>query len=37
LGYWMEQVARGQEVMVTFRGRPRVLLKPVAAPVAHHR
>ena len=32
LGYWMEHVAAGHEVMVTFRGKPRVLLKPVAMP-----
>ncbi len=32
LGYWMERVAGGQEVIVTFRGKPRVLLKPVAHP-----
>ena len=32
LGYWLERVARGQEVLVTFRGKPRVLLKPVARP-----
>ena len=32
LGYWMERVAGGQEVMVTFRGKPRALLKPVAMP-----
>ena len=32
LGYWMERVAAGHEVVVTFRGKPRVLLKPVALP-----
>ena len=30
LGYWMERVASGHEVLVTFRGKPRVLLSPVA-------
>jgi hypothetical protein len=30
LGYWLERVAEGQELIVTFRGKPRVLLKPVA-------
>ncbi len=28
LGYWMERVAAGEEVLVTFRGRPRVRLSP---------
>jgi antitoxin (DNA-binding transcriptional repressor) of toxin-antitoxin stability system len=28
LGYWMERVAGGEEVLVTFRGRPRVRLSP---------
>jgi hypothetical protein len=32
LGYWMERVAAGQEVIVTFRGRPRVRLSPVISP-----
>ena len=26
LGYWMERVAGGEEVLVTFRGKPRVRL-----------
>jgi prevent-host-death family protein len=30
LGYWMERAAAGQEVLVTFRGKPRVRLTPVA-------
>jgi PD-(D/E)XK nuclease superfamily protein len=33
LGYWMEQVAAGREVLVTFRGKPRVRLTPVARPL----
>ncbi len=28
LGYWMERVAAGEHVLVTFRGRPRVRLSP---------
>ncbi len=32
LGYWLERVAHGQEVVVTYRGKPRVRLSPVAAP-----
>jgi antitoxin (DNA-binding transcriptional repressor) of toxin-antitoxin stability system len=32
LGYWLERVASGQELLVTFRGKPRVLLKPAAQP-----
>jgi antitoxin (DNA-binding transcriptional repressor) of toxin-antitoxin stability system len=37
LGYWMVRVAAGQEVVVTFRGRPRVRLNPaVAHPAAAH-
>jgi prevent-host-death family protein len=31
LGYWMERVAAGEEVLVTFRGRPRVRLAPAGA------
>ena len=29
LGYWMEQVANGNEIVVTYRGKPRVRLTPV--------
>ena len=32
LGYWMERVAAGQKLVVTYRGRPRVRLEPVALP-----
>lgn len=28
-GYWLERVAEGEEVVVTHRGKPRILLKPV--------
>ena len=28
LGYWMERVAGGEQVLVTFRGKPRVRLSP---------
>ena len=31
LGHWMERVAAGEEVLVTFRGKPRVRLTPVKA------
>ena len=34
LGYWMERVAAGQEVLVTHRGRPRIRLVPAAEPQA---
>jgi antitoxin (DNA-binding transcriptional repressor) of toxin-antitoxin stability system len=27
----MERVAAGEEVIVTFRGKPRILMKPAAA------
>jgi prevent-host-death family protein len=34
LGYWMERVAAGEEVIITHRGRPRIRLSPaVALPV----
>lgn len=29
LGYWMERAAGGEEILVTFRGRPRVRIAPV--------
>jgi hypothetical protein len=29
LGHWLERVAGGEEVVVTFRGRPRVRLSPI--------
>ncbi len=29
LGYWMQRVAGGEEVIVTFRGKPRIRLSPV--------
>ena len=32
LGYWMERVAAGQELLVTFRGKPRVMLTPALWP-----
>jgi prevent-host-death family protein len=28
LGYWMERVERGEEILVTFRGRPRMRVVP---------
>jgi PD-(D/E)XK endonuclease len=28
LGYWMERVAQGEEILVTFRGRPRIHVVP---------
>jgi hypothetical protein len=31
LGYWLERASRGEEVIVTFRGKPRVRVGPVAA------
>lgn len=31
LGYWMERAAKGDEVIVTFRGRPRVRLTSIGA------
>ncbi len=34
LGYWMERVAGGEEVLVTFRGKPRVRLTPATAPLS---
>jgi prevent-host-death family protein len=30
LGYWMERVAAGEEVIITHRGRPRIRLTPAA-------
>jgi prevent-host-death family protein len=32
LGYWMERVAAGQEVLITHRGKPRVRLTPASEP-----
>ncbi len=32
LGYWMERVAAGQEVLVTHRGAPRIRLSPANGP-----
>jgi prevent-host-death family protein len=32
LGYWMERAAAGDDVVVTFRGRPRVRLSAVVGP-----
>jgi PD-(D/E)XK endonuclease len=32
LGYWLERVAAGQEVLVTHRGKPRVRLSPAGGP-----
>jgi prevent-host-death family protein len=29
LGYWLERVAKGDEILVTYRGKPRVRLTPV--------
>jgi prevent-host-death family protein len=29
LGYWLERVAHGEEITVTYRGKPRVRLTPV--------
>jgi prevent-host-death family protein len=38
LGYWMERAERGEELLVTFRGRPRFRVVPAeqlaTAPVA---
>ena len=31
LGYWMERVAAGEEVLITRHGRPRIRLSPAAA------
>jgi PD-(D/E)XK endonuclease len=31
LGYWMERAAGGEEILVTFRGKPRILLAPAKA------
>jgi antitoxin (DNA-binding transcriptional repressor) of toxin-antitoxin stability system len=28
LGYWMERAAGGEEILVTFRGKPRIRLAP---------
>ncbi len=33
LGYWMERVAAGEEVVITHRGRPRIRLSPARAPL----
>jgi len=30
LGYWLERAERGEEILVTFRGRPRIRLLPVS-------
>jgi prevent-host-death family protein len=32
LGYWLERVAAGEQVIVTHRGRPRVRLSPASVP-----
>ncbi len=34
LGYWMDRVAAGDEVVITRRGRPRIRLSPAGAPTA---
>jgi antitoxin (DNA-binding transcriptional repressor) of toxin-antitoxin stability system len=34
LGWWMEQAASGREILVTYRGRPRVRVVPEAPPAA---
>jgi prevent-host-death family protein len=34
LGYWMERVARGEEILVTYRGKPRIKLIPALPPLA---
>jgi antitoxin (DNA-binding transcriptional repressor) of toxin-antitoxin stability system len=28
LGYWMERVAAGEHLLITFRGRPRIRVSP---------
>jgi prevent-host-death family protein len=33
LGYWLERVAKGDEILVTYRGKPRVRLTPVCPEV----
>jgi prevent-host-death family protein len=33
VGYWMERASKGEAVVVTFRGRPRVRLVPINAPL----
>lgn len=33
VGYWMERASKGEEMVVTFRGRPRVRLIPINAPL----
>ncbi len=33
LGYWMERVAAGDEVVITHRGRPRIRLSPAQSPL----
>jgi prevent-host-death family protein len=32
LGYWIDRVAAGEEVLVTRHGRPRIRLSPATAP-----
>jgi hypothetical protein len=31
LGYWMERVASGEEILVTYRGKPRIRVAPLSA------
>ena len=31
LGYWLERAAAGEEILVTHRGKPRIVLKPAIA------
>jgi prevent-host-death family protein len=33
LGYWMDRVAAGQEVVITRHGRPRIRLSPALPPL----
>jgi hypothetical protein len=33
VGYWMQRAAGGEEISVTFRGRPRVRLVPISPPL----
>jgi prevent-host-death family protein len=33
VGYWMQRAAGGEEITVTFRGRPRVRLVPISPPL----
>lgn len=34
-GYWMQRAAQGEEITVTFRGRPRVCLVPISQRLLH--